>query len=113
MVSRVTMKRQDHPHPSNEHLIQAMRRYLLGVKHKIGSARGLGHYHGLLQTYLTAKRDGPLAIPYKRDRQPSSIVPYWRNWVCDDSFQDKPQGCEIGRFVVRSIVCRLCKREGR
>jgi hypothetical protein len=34
----------------------ACRRYLLGVKKKVGTARGLGHYHGLLHTYLTAKR---------------------------------------------------------
>lgn len=42
---------------------------------------------------------------------------YWENWVCDDSFRiDKtgkpaPQGCDL-QFVVRGVVCRLCKREG-
>lgn len=46
----------EHPHPDKLHVVRAVRCYLLGVKRKVGTARGLGHYHGLLQTYLTAKR---------------------------------------------------------
>lgn len=46
----------NHPHPDKLHVVRSVRRYLLGVKRKAGSCRGLGHYHGLLQTYLTAKR---------------------------------------------------------
>jgi hypothetical protein len=45
-----------HPHPNKRHVVKAMRRYLLGVKRTNGTARNLGHYQALIQTYLTAKR---------------------------------------------------------
>jgi len=47
----------DHPHPDKRHVMNAIRRYLVSEKRKRGTARGLIHYHDLLQTYLTAKRD--------------------------------------------------------
>jgi len=46
-----------HPHPDTRHVMRIMRTYLLGVKKKCGTARGLGHAHDLLHTYLTAKRE--------------------------------------------------------
>jgi hypothetical protein len=45
-----------HPHPDPRHVMTCYRTYLLGVKKKFGTCRGLGHYHGLLQTDLAAKR---------------------------------------------------------
>jgi hypothetical protein len=49
----------NHPHPDKRNVVCAIRHYLLGEKARRGSARGLGHYHDLLQTYLTAKRLTP------------------------------------------------------
>ena len=46
----------NHPHPDKLHVVRSMRRYLVGEKAKRGTARNLGHYHELLQTYLAAKR---------------------------------------------------------
>lgn len=46
----------DHPHPDKQHVVSTYRRYILSVKRKFGTARGLGHYHQLIATYLTAKR---------------------------------------------------------
>lgn len=46
----------DHPHPNKPHVVQSVRRYLLGVKRVNGTARNLGKYAMLVQTYLTAKR---------------------------------------------------------
>jgi len=46
----------NHPHPDKAHVVRSVRRYLVGVKRKVGTARGLGHYHALVQTYVTAKR---------------------------------------------------------
>lgn len=48
-----------HPHPDKAHVVRCMRRYILSVKRKFGSARGLGHYHGIIQTYLAAKGKKP------------------------------------------------------
>ena len=45
-----------HPHPDKAHVVACMRRYILSTKRKFLNARGLGHYHALLQTYLTVKR---------------------------------------------------------
>lgn len=47
----------EHPHPDKRHVVHMMRVYLLGVKRTNGSARALGKYAGLVQTYLTAKRE--------------------------------------------------------
>lgn len=46
----------EHPHPDKRHIMRTYRRYLLAAKSAFGSARGLVHYHGLVQSYLTAKR---------------------------------------------------------
>lgn len=46
-----------HPNPDKQYVMKMCRYYLLGIKRKFGTARGLGHYHGLLQTYLIAKRE--------------------------------------------------------
>ena len=46
----------NHPHPDKRHVMCVIRHCLIGEKAKRGTARSLGHYHGLLQTYLTAKR---------------------------------------------------------
>jgi hypothetical protein len=46
----------NHPHPDKRHVMCVIRHYLVGEKARRGTARGLGHYHDLLQTYLTAKR---------------------------------------------------------
>lgn len=46
----------DHPHPDKRHVMKAARAYLVACQRKYGTARVLGHYHGLLQTYLAAKR---------------------------------------------------------
>ena len=46
----------EHPHPDKLHVLRSIRKHLLGMKRKYGTARGLGHYGALVQTYLTAKR---------------------------------------------------------
>jgi len=46
----------EHPHPNKRHVMTTYRTYLLGVKRKIGTARGLYFYRQLVDTYLTAKR---------------------------------------------------------
>lgn len=45
----------DHPHPDKNHLIRVYRRYILGIKKKIGTARGLFHYSSIIATYRKAK----------------------------------------------------------
>ena len=52
----VLQEAMNHPHLDKLHVMRAMRRYLVAEKAKRGTARNLGHYHELLQTYLTAKR---------------------------------------------------------
>jgi hypothetical protein len=65
----------EHPHPDKLHVLKAMRRHILGAKKSFGTARSLVHYHELLETYLTAKRQHlagrnqpdiapPLALPH-------------------------------------------------
>lgn len=44
-----------HPHPDKRHVMRTYRHYILGVKRKLGTARGLGHYRELVDTYRTAK----------------------------------------------------------
>lgn len=46
----------EHPHPDKRHIMQAYRRYILMVKRKNGTARGLGHYRDIIDTYRTAKK---------------------------------------------------------
>ena len=46
----------NHPHPDKRHVMTVYRGHLLGSKRKYGTARGLIHYNGYLQAYLTAKR---------------------------------------------------------
>lgn len=50
------MSAYSHPHPDPRHVMRAYRRYILGVKSKVGAARGLGHYRELVDQYLAAKR---------------------------------------------------------
>lgn len=51
------MSAYDHPHPDPAHVMRCYRRHILGCKKSWGSARGLVHYRGLVQTYLAAKRE--------------------------------------------------------
>lgn len=44
-----------HPHPDKSHVVRSVRRYLIGVKKKFGSARRLLHYQALIATYKAAK----------------------------------------------------------
>ena len=44
-----------HPHSDKRHVMVSMRRYILGVKKKFGTARGLMHYAGIISTYKLAK----------------------------------------------------------
>lgn len=46
----------DHPHPDASHVMRSYRRYILSCKKSWGTARGLVHYKGIVQTYLAAKR---------------------------------------------------------
>lgn len=54
----------EHPHPDKQHVVRQYRRYILAFKKSFGSARGLVHYRGLVQTYLNCKR-AALADPGK------------------------------------------------
>lgn len=45
-----------HPHPDKRHVMKAYRRYILDRKKRWGTARGLIHYRGIVETYLEAKR---------------------------------------------------------
>lgn len=46
----------DHPHPDPAHVMRQYRKHILSFKRKKGTARGLIHYKGFVQTYLAAKR---------------------------------------------------------
>ena len=46
-----------HPHPDARHVMTQYRRFILGMKKAVGTARGLGHYRELIGIYLEAKRE--------------------------------------------------------
>jgi hypothetical protein len=45
-----------HPHPDKRHVMRSYRQYILACKKRWGTARGLIHYRGIVETYLGAKR---------------------------------------------------------
>jgi hypothetical protein len=58
------MSEYTHPHPDYKHVMRTYRTYLLWVKRRYGSCRGLAHYRGLLETYLAAKAKSVGAAEY-------------------------------------------------
>jgi len=85
-------------------VMRIYRQYLLGVKRKYGSCRGLGHYHLLLATYRGAKhivilrKTGWDSWPWwKRAMRRTYWLPQWswrqtlRYWLVNRSV--------LGRYV--------------
>lgn len=46
-----------HPHPDKVHIVRTYRRAILSAKARFGTARSLVHYHDLVASYKTAKRE--------------------------------------------------------
>lgn len=68
----------EHPHPDKQHVVRQIRRYLLGAKRSLGSARGLIHYRDLVATYLTAKRH-LFAVTLVTGLLVCTVAPLWAN----------------------------------
>lgn len=49
------MRTYTHPHPDPAHVMRVYRSAILGLKRKVGTARGLIYYHAYVNEYLAAK----------------------------------------------------------